>query len=69
MWSKPGLEMVYIERPHGLLMSDSLIWLLLFKGVLCDYNQKHFKFFTQAVNCSLACSVVTNHVVLSGSSV
>lgn len=38
MWSKLGLEMVYMERPNGLLMSDSLIWLLLFKGVLCDYN-------------------------------
>lgn len=60
MWSKVGLEMVYIERPNGLLMSDSLILLLLFKGVLCDYNEKHFKFFTWEVNCSLACAIMTN---------
>ena len=38
MWSKPGLEMVCIGRPNGLLMSDSLIWPFLCKGVLCDYN-------------------------------
>ena len=69
MWSKRGLEMVYTERPNGLLMSDSLIWLFLFKGVLCDYNQKHFKFFTWEVNCSLTCSAMTNHVVLNGSGV
>ena len=32
MWRKPGLEMVSTERPNVLLMSDSLIWLFLFKG-------------------------------------
>lgn len=31
MWSKPGLEMVCIERPNGLLMSDSLICLFSVK--------------------------------------
>lgn len=69
MWSKLGLEMVYIERFNGFLMFDFLIWFFFFKGVLCDYNQKYFKFFSWEVNCFLVCFVMINYVVLNCSSV